>query len=26
LWQSIKTFGERREILKYLHGKIDYLC
>jgi len=26
LWKSVKTFGERRELLKYLHGKIDYLC
>jgi PAS domain S-box-containing protein len=26
LWQSIKTFSERKRVLKYLHDKIDYLC
>lgn len=26
LWSELKTFSERKGVLKYLHNKIDYLC
>jgi PAS domain S-box-containing protein len=26
LWKYIKSFGEKKKVLKYLYDKIDYLC